>query len=878
MPKNLFIDLQFVFPWRTYQENFLNNFSAHISDNHFHVIAPPGSGKTVLGLEIVKRIGKKTLILAPNLTIRNQWEDRLQNFFVKGEIFKPVSFDIRALSDINFSTYQSLHSFYKSFEDKAEYFKYFKDHDIETIVLDEAHHLKNTWWTCLYELKSSSLYTMVALTATPPYDSGSAEISKYFQLCGEIDDEIATPDLVKEGNLCPHQDFVYLSKPSDLEINYIFNFRQKIVRFINDLKTDQEFKLFLKRHRFYRNTTGVIDEIYSNPEFFSAIIIFLKTSGEEIPFEKLAVLGFEKKDKIEIPPLTNNWVELLLQNIIDDKLNLLDYEDKLPDLEKTLRKLNVLDTHKVNLIGNNRIYKSLFSSPSKLRSIVKIIAHESHNLGNQLQSVILTDYIRKEFLNSAENAIKNINKLGVVPIFQNLRISIEDKKMLAVLSGSLVIIHAALLADFYFYEKEKDYKITPLECDGEYVIVEEKTNSKKSLVGAITRLFESGKLKILVGTKSLLGEGWDAPAINTLILASFVGSFVTSNQMRGRAIRSQIGNPSKTGNIWHLACVDPTTDNGGRDLEILKRRFDAFLGISNTEENYISNGFERLGIPETIKLEDVDIINRQTLVDSSKRSIISNKWEKAIFQGSQLGREVNYHFQGKKPYPIQKKIYYNDAVKYTMVELTITLLVFLPEFFVKNFNILFSKGIIYFMYSLLGFLGLNFGVKAYKAIQLYLRYGMIHKDIEKMAHAILDTLLELQHITSDKSQIKIETELLERGDVICSIKGANQIESKLFINALEELLQPIGNPRYIIVKDIWYRKKLDIQNYFPVPKLFGDNKERSDVFLKHWKNYMGKSKMFYTRHLEGRKILVKARLFHISGAKEEVTKKSIIWK
>ena len=31
-------------------------------------------------------------------------------------------------------------------------------------------------------------------------------------------------------------------------------------------------------------------------------------------------------------------------------------------------------------------------------------------------------------------------------------------------------------------------------------------------------------IKVIIGTKSLLGEGWDAPCVNSLILASFVGS------------------------------------------------------------------------------------------------------------------------------------------------------------------------------------------------------------------------------------------------------------------------------------------------------------------------------------------------------------------
>lgn len=269
---------------------------------------------------------------------------------------------------------------------------------------------------------------------------------------------------------------------------------------------------------------------------------------------------------------------------------------------------------------------------------------------------------------------------------------------------------------------------------------------------------------------------------------------------------------------------------------------------------------------------------KKTLNTSSKRNEITNKWRAAIFKGNKLGREIKRYFQGKKPYSKQKKIYFNDAVKYTFVELTITLTFFLPEFLLKNAYLLISKGVLYFIYTILAFLGLNFGTKAYKAIKLYFRYGMIHKDLEKIANAIFETLYELEHITTDRSNIDIVTTLLQHGDVTCSIQGANQIESSLFINAINEMLKPIENPRYVIVKDKWYRKKLAIQNYFPVPKLFGDKKDRCEVFLKHWSTEMGNSKIFYTRNLEGRKTLVKARLFHISGAIKEVTKKSVIWK
>ena len=73
----------------------------------------------------------------------------------------------------------------------------------------------------------------------------------------------------------------------------------------------------------------------------------------------------------------------------------------------------------------------------------------------------------------------------------------------------------------------------------------------------MTRLFRDGHIRLLVGTQALLGEGWDAPSINTLVLASNVGSYMLSNQMRGRAIRTDPADPAKVANIWHLATVEP---------------------------------------------------------------------------------------------------------------------------------------------------------------------------------------------------------------------------------------------------------------------------------------------------------------------------------
>jgi hypothetical protein len=159
-----------------------------------------------------------------------------------------------------------------------------------------------------------------------------------------------------------------------------------------------------------------------------------------------------------------------------------------------------------------------------------------------------------------------------------------------------------------FEAKAAKYGITqinssPVPFDSNYILISQTEQLKHDIVHIVTQIFQRGEIEVLIGTKSLLGEGWDAPAINSLILASFVGSFVLSNQMRGRAIRTQNGNGDKTGNIWHLVCIDPTSPTGGDDFDLLKRRFRSFVGVSFKEEPGIENGIGRLNLPENIHIK-----------------------------------------------------------------------------------------------------------------------------------------------------------------------------------------------------------------------------------------------------------------------------------
>ena len=87
--------LKFNGNWRAYQKRILDDLTFHLTDNKIHVVAAPGAGKTILGIEIITRINKPTLILTPTITIRNQWKTRIISSFLNGEAEDIISVNIK---------------------------------------------------------------------------------------------------------------------------------------------------------------------------------------------------------------------------------------------------------------------------------------------------------------------------------------------------------------------------------------------------------------------------------------------------------------------------------------------------------------------------------------------------------------------------------------------------------------------------------------------------------------------------------------------------------------------------------------------------------------------------------------------------------------
>ncbi|QHC83461.1 hypothetical protein AS589_00950 [Empedobacter brevis] len=155
------------------------------------------------------------MILATTLAIRNQWKDRFIELFLKEEEVDWISLDIHQPKFLTISTCQGLHA--SVTKDEQVLLNLLKEKNVKTLIVDEAHHLKNEWWKSLNKIKSELTPKIVALTATPPFDVSKEEWNRYLTFCGTIDCEITVPELVKQKDLCPHQDVLICSFPTNFE-------------------------------------------------------------------------------------------------------------------------------------------------------------------------------------------------------------------------------------------------------------------------------------------------------------------------------------------------------------------------------------------------------------------------------------------------------------------------------------------------------------------------------------------------------------------------------------------------------------------------------------------------------------------------------------
>lgn len=194
------------------------------------------------------------------------------------------------------------------------------------------------------------------------------EWNRYISICGEIDDEIFVPELVKEKTLCPHQDYVIFNYPSENEIN---SFKQQYSNSIEAIKN-------ICTLNFMSTINTLLNNLYKNEEVYVyenfadivALYIFLNHGGYKINKH----IFYRLTNSKYIPNLNKNYAERAVNYLL--KSEFISESDK-NSIISILKDYVLYERKKAIFDLSEKQKKELISSVGKLESIKKIVQEET---------------------------------------------------------------------------------------------------------------------------------------------------------------------------------------------------------------------------------------------------------------------------------------------------------------------------------------------------------------------------------------------------------------------------------------------------------------------------------------------------------------------
>src|SRR5947208_10918481 len=144
-----------------------------------------------------------------------------------------------------------------------------------------------------------------------------------------------------------------------------------------------------------------------------------------------------------------------------------------------------------------------------------------------------------------------------------------------------------------------------------------------------TQVFTDGVTKALVGTRALLGEGWDAPCINCLVDLSAATTSVSVTQMRGRSLRLDPHDPEKIASNWDIVCVAPSLARGDADYQrFVRKHLHLFApsedGVIEAGPSHVHPALSPFAPPPA---GEFDEINRSMIQRAREHEQARERWE-----------------------------------------------------------------------------------------------------------------------------------------------------------------------------------------------------------------------------------------------------------
>lgn len=978
MKKDPFDGLEFQFPFRKYQNLILHQVeTTKTKDNKFHVVAPPGSGKTIVGLELIRRFGEPAVIFAPTTTIQFQWKEKLKMFIPKKN--KKISLDNLAsmkpgkICPVNVYTYQLISSPSENlkfveeaalaeWEDQligeaivptlkeakerikilkknnpaaylrelAKYYKRLKDkylrdpnfdgtqflhanakklindlvkYGVKVVVMDEVHHLLDYWALVIKELlKRIEDPKLIGLTATPPLSANDEELLNYISIMGNIDFEIPTPAVVKEGNLAPYQDLVYFCTPTSKEKEFIDSLQERFKNLIQDIGKRDTFKDWVKIRILERPLADKQKQDWTsffNTHLFLAIggaKYIEQILGEDLPSDVVEVEEMEQEMNID------DWVYLLADYSLNflKVSNKVELHEELKEIVGVLRSFGYVLTEQGIRQHRPPADKILALSEAKNEALVKILQTEMEGIGKDLRAVVITDFEKQSATQTKYlEGILDEESGGAVRAFKHIvHNSITTELEAILVTGTTVLIDVdeiqKILKHMEEWRQENrlkfkfEIKKTPYEHIVELIGSGPDWKSN-TYVRMTTDLFDKGIIRCIVGTRGLLGEGWDSLSLNTLIDLTQATTSMTVNQIRGRSIRLDPKQPRKVANNWDIVCIDPNFEKGSQDFERFLQKHRHFYGLGS--KGKIVKGFmhvdEKLGLEyQTIGFKRIiyHLVNMRMLGKAREREKAYREWR--------IGEEYsNFEYAATKldagDLKFQTVYQIKDSLKAIFNNILLGLTTFAIWYFYslrdpiflalefENINWIVILSFI-FVIGVLIFTGRN--------IKRYITKAFIEVPLDSfvldIGKALLKSLRETGLVSPSQSvdNVRIIEDATKFYDVY--IDYASKEDAQIFSNCFKELLSPVTNQRYLVSRSIdnadigffspiwWIFRKVfrllrqEKVAYHPVPTILSINKDRALLFAHNWKQYVGGGDLIYTRTTEGTGLLLKLRKYN----------------
>lgn len=689
---------------------------------------------------------------------------------------------------------------------------------------------------------------IVALTATPPYDVPTAEWKRFSSFCGPADAEITTPELVRAGHLCPHHDVVHLTSPEPDEQTNVEARRRDTVALAEDVLSGPVVDA-LRRHPWLADPASHVNAIADeDPDWFVAMLAMCTEAGHDVT-EAGAVLGISHQD---LPALQLSLVSHVLQGALG-RLDEFEEADAavIQGLRADLRRVGALHGRRVLLHQPPQVRAWLGRSTAKIESVAEIIAAESAHRQEGLRAVVLADRIQDDVW---DPAFTGTPRLGVASLVSRLH-GETDVPVGAVVGAFAVLPEASV--PVIEREMANEIRVDVLEaCPG--LVRVTTTDGGSSLVAPMTRLFERGVVRVLVGTVALLGEGWDAPPANVLVSASYAATYVQTGQMRGRVLRIDPNRPGKVATIWHLACVETGAEEAGPDLDRLHRRFVAFAGPRAGDPPMLETGLDRLRLPQApLSVGAIRESNQRSFARAASLDRVRDLWLESVGReadGQQLRPLVRF---SREKTPLPPGLLLRRSRRLTRdrwgrvpewmggtgamaaVSALGTVGGFAAPFVIAMWLSTIAMG--------------GAGAAAlwkYQAEQKRREgaLGPVGVQVQVLADVVVESL----------RRTGVLPDRVGRGVVVRAysgiavrLDGGSPTDAEAFTFALAELLGHSRSPRYVLVFD---------GIPFPVPTDLGRRKDTAEIFLEVWSRRVGAADLVFTRTPAGRRRLAEARV------------------